>query len=380
MSHIRYSLFITIAIFSCVYYLFINRNKGIVSILLLSFSLIWLLIFIFILQSVTGIVIVFFIGFILLCIKTYTSKSIITRSLLISAVIIIITSISWNFLNLINEFTNVKRIDVKFREKLTPYGNEYTFNDTIQVLENGNFVYYYFCEKELEETWNSISTIKYNALDKKKQPIHLTLIRYLTSKNLRKDRNGVLALNAHDRLNIENGITNFKHDNLFSFNNRIYEIIWEIDSYRRGINPTGHSVTQRFEFWRCATALISDHLFFGIGTGDFDKMIQNYYTKIGSKLAINKRFSPHNQYLTFTIKFGCVGLLLILMGIFATVVFEKKQRDYFVLVLLTILFISMINEDTLERQHGIVLFAFWGALFIYGRTNSKDKTTTEAKS
>jgi len=375
MSHIRYSLFITIAIFSCIYYLFINRTKGILTTVLLSLSLAWLILFIFILQSVTGIVIVFFILFLLLCIKIYKSKSNINRLIIITSVLIIIASISWNLLNLINEFTNVKKIEIKDREKKTPYGNEYTYNDKIRVQENGNFVYYFFCEKELQETWNSISSIKYNGLDKKKQPINFTLIRYLTSKNLRKDKDGVLALNAHDRLNIENGITNYKHDNIFSFDNRIYEIIWEIDSYRRGTNPSGHSITQRFEFWRCAKAIISDNFFLGIGTSDFDKIVQKYYIKIDSKLPINKRYSPHNQYFTFMIKFGCIGLLLIIAGILATVIFEKKQKDYFVLILLTILFISMINEDTLERQHGIVLFAFWGALFIFGRIDKKDDPT-----
>jgi len=373
MSHIRYSLFINIAIFTCFYYLFVEKIRHKIFTPFLLLSLLWLIIFIFILQSVTGVVILLIIFFFITCIKIYRSKRIYIRIVLISGVIIVLCSFSWNFLHIIHEFSNVKKIDPSKVDKVTTYGNPYTFRDD-RMIENGNYVYYYVCESELRETWNSLSKVPYDGIDKKNEGLSNTLIRYLTSKNLRKDRNGVLALTADDRKNIENGITNYKLENKFSLNTRVYQIVWELDSYLHGSNPSGKSISQRFEFWRCAINLISENFFFGIGTGNVQKSLNENYKNVETKLSPDKWFFPHNQYLTIMIRFGFIGLLIFLVSIFAVVLYEKKQRDFFVFVLIAIVLMSMINEDTLETQYGIILFAFWGALFLFGRSDNTENS------
>ena len=369
MSHIRYSLFINIAIFACFYFLFIENKKHRYINLFLSISLIWLLIFIFILQSVTGVVILFVIFFTITCIKIFKSKQIYLRIILITCLLVVLSSITWDFLHIIHEFTNVKKYDPSKLEKVTAYGNPYTYNADLKVIENGNYVFYYICEQELRETWNSISIYPYDGLDKKKEALRSTLVRYLASKNLRKDKNGILALTANDIKNVENGIPNYKLENKFSINTRIYQMAWEIDAYMHGFNPSGKSISQRFEFWRCAVDVISDNFFFGIGTSNVKKTLDEHYKKIETRLIPENRFFPHNQYLTIMVRFGFIGLLIFLVSLFTVILYEKKQRDFFVYVFILIILMSMINEDTLETQYGVLLFAFWGAIFIFGREN-----------
>jgi len=306
----------------------------------------------------------------LLPVSKYLEVNLHIRIALVACLLFVLSSITWDLLHIIHEFTHVRKIDITTLDKVTPYGNPYTYNDGLKIIENGNYVFYYICEPELRETWNSISKKQYDGLDNKKEALSQTLIRYLTSKNLRKDKNGILALSKNDITNIENGIPNYKLENKFSINTRLYQIAWEIDTYMQGFNPSGQSISQRFEFWRCAVELISDNFFFGIGTGNVKQTLNEYYKKVDTRLSPDKWYFPHNQYLTIMVRFGFVGLLIFLVSIFAVVLYEKKQRDFFVFIFLAIIFMSMINEDTLETQYGVILFAFWGALFIFGRNVS----------
>ena len=320
--------------------------------------------------------------FLITCYKIYFDKRIGLRVFLITCLVVVASLMVWVLLSNVHEFTNVNSISENQKIQLTPYGNVYQYYNDKKNIENGNYVYMFICEKELRETWNSVSKLAYDGLDLKGQVLNQTLIRYLTSKNLKKDRDGVLSLTLQDRKNIENGIANYKLESRFSLNSRVYQIIWEIDSYAKGESPMGHSLTQRFEFWRCAIAVISDHFFFGIGNENVKETLNEYYKKVGSKLPPDKYYFPHNQYLTVMVRFGIIGLLVFLISLFTVVLIEKKQRDFLVIMFLIVILFSMINEDTLETHYGVILFSFWGAVLLFARDTNKyiEKTTVDSLS
>ena len=377
MSHIRYSLFILIAIAGCYYYL-TSSIKNIFINICLFITMIWLITFLFILQSATGVIIFILLTFLITIIKILKSKSLILRMTLFSFLIIMISILLWGVIRIIYEFSSVPKENFSKLDSITQYGNHYQNDLTNKMVENGNYVYLYICEAELQNTWNIVSKIPYNGKDRKGQNINQTLVRYLTSKGLRKDRNGVLALSFADVKNIENGIANYKMANRFSITNRLYQIVWEIDLYIKGAgraNPSGHSITQRFEFWRCATAIISDNFFAGVGVGNVKSSLNQYYISTRSHLNPDRFFYPHNQYLTLMVRYGFFGLILFFISIIGAILYEKKQHDFFVIIYLFILLLSMINEDTLETQYGIVLFAYWGSLFIFGRDTTYQNRT-----
>lgn len=373
MSHIRYSLFILIAVFSSYYYLFVKPEtiRRIRIALYISFA--WLTIFLFVLQSITGIIIYFVILLLIILIKIYRNRNTYFRLLLTSLIFIIIVSITYTLVKNLHSFLNVKKVDISKLEKFTPRGIPYDTSYFNPSIENGHYVFTYVCVPELRESWNKRSKIPFDSLDHKKQLISFTMVRYLASKNLRKDQDGINALTINDITNIENGFTNYKYINKFSIDSRIYQIIWEIDWYLKGGNPQGNSLTQRFEFWRCAFAIIEDNFWFGVGTGDVRHNLNVYYSKTNSRLQKAKWFYPHNQYLTTMVRFGFFGLFLFILSYISAVLIEQKQRDYFVFLFTLILFLSMINEDTLETQHGIVFFAFWGAFFLFSRKVESNK-------
>ena len=95
-------------------------------------------------------------------------------------------------------------------ERFTANGNPYTHNANTGALENGHYIDLYVCEPELTKEWNRISRVPYDSLDRRGQPVSLTIRRYLTSKGLRKDSPALSKLNPADIQRIENGLANYR--------------------------------------------------------------------------------------------------------------------------------------------------------------------------
>ena len=241
----------------------------------------------------------------------------------------------------------------------TQRGNTYVHDTKSRSIENGNYVWLYICHKELKKEWNKRSRIKYNEKDNKGNTIKYTLIRYLASKGFHKDADGVLELTNEDVESIEKGIANYIYTSKIGLYPKFYQVIWEVDNYIRGNNPSGHSVTQRIEYYKSAYHIFKENILIGVGTGDLKIAYNDYYNKSNSILEKKWRLRAHNQYLTFLVAFGVIGFLWIMFSLFAPIYFEQGFRSYLFFIFFAIAFLSMINEDTLETQTGATFFAYF---------------------
>jgi hypothetical protein len=329
------------------------------------FGAIWLAFFLFILKSLTGIIIFIIVSMVLIWIFSGKIKDVAPR-FIIRVMLITVPLLIFSFITRsIARFYTIEEVDFSNLDKLTPEGNPY-INDTAKTArENGHYVWLYFCENELRSGWNDISDFKYDGLDKKGQKIKHTLIRYLTSKGLRKDLSGINQLSEDDIHAIESGTANYIFLDRFSIYPRIYEIIWELDVYKNGGDPSGHSVAQRIAYLNGARFIISNNFLFGVGTGDIQREFNNYYDQTESQLKKNSRRRAHNQFITFFITFGLFGFLICMLALAGPVFIEKAYNNYLLIIFLIIGFISMINEDTLETQTGVSFFMFFYSLFIF---------------
>ncbi len=249
------------------------------------------------------------------------------------------------------------------KEEKTRSGNNYHHCFDCVDMENGTPVYIYICEQELKEEWNKRSLLLYDSLDKQGHELKYTLIRYLASKGLRKDAEGVRSLTNEDVAAIENGIANVNYNRMGSLMVRIHKTLAEIRLYQSGKNPSGSSLVQRFEFWRAGWSIFKDHWLIGTGTGDVKKAFQEKYVEINSPLDERWRLRAHNQYLTFALTFGFIGFLYFLITFFYPVIAFKKRPVIF-LVFIAITALSFLNEDTLETQAGVTFVMFFMSLFI----------------
>lgn len=250
-------------------------------------------------------------------------------------------------------------------ELLTESGNVYSFDIQNKQKENGHYVYWYICNDELEKSWDKVSSVKINEKDASGYSIYNTLVRYMTSKGLRKDSAGVYALTSEDIINVKSGISNHIFvDKKFSIYPRIYQSIWELDTYFQTGNPNDQSLSQRIEFTKAAIYIIKNNLW-GIGTGNFKIEFDNAYKNTNSKLDEKFRFNVHNQYLSYIVKFGIVGFLIIIFLLVYAIRIKKQSHNIFLILLLIIIGLSNFGETTLETHVGLPFFVYFLSLFLW---------------
>lgn len=360
ISHIRLSLMICIAL---VYHgsRFIESDIRVKLYRIISSLL--MLGFLFLTGSVTGIILLIGVIAVLILIKLST----VSRALQLGLILLILLVIGGSAAYITKEVQNFYAFSQEETiEDLEPYtiqGNPY-FHDTSNTdMENGRRVYLYISWPELEREWENKSSWEFHGKDKKGQELKYTLVRYMTALGLRKDKQGFDKLSDEDIKNVESGITNPLYKN-FGMKARIHQVIWELDHYKRGNDPSGHSVSMRLEFWKNAFAVFEDHPVTGVGTGDVKDELHSMYEARKSSLQERWRLRAHNQYLTFALTFGVIGLLWFLISLLAPL-FDKPSALY--LAFFVIAAGSMLTEDTLETQAGGTFYAFFNAflLFIY---------------
>ena len=100
--------------------------------------------------------------------------------------------------SVIRDYYAVNPVDLSKLEQYSPKGNKYIHNTKDLSTENGNYLWIYIQWDEMRETWNKRSNIPFDSLDKKNNLIINTLVRFLTSKGLRKDADGVNSLSCKE--------------------------------------------------------------------------------------------------------------------------------------------------------------------------------------
>jgi len=264
-------------------------------------------------------------------------------------------------------FPKADAVDRTSLAKQTANGNAYLYfgGNLDDNTENGHYLGEYLCPVELKKEWNKRGTISYDSLDLKGNTLKSTLLRYMTSMNLRKDSTGVWALSQKDINAIEKGVPNYHLNSLSSMNYRLYEAFWEITNYEKGGDINGHSVTMRLEYWRIALILIGRHPIVGCGTGDVRKSFDDYYTASHSTLKPEWRLRSHDQYLETTVGFGIIGFAWFIFSIFYPGIKTKKIYTYFYFIFWMIFMLSLFTEDTLETEAGSTFYAFFNSFFLF---------------
>lgn len=371
ISHIRLALLVCIAIAIAIYFFHHNnqitwpilKTSSLKIILLLS--IIWMILFLIILESLTGLF-VLIAGFFVFCLyKILIEKGNLKHKLRYSLIVILSISLAYFIALLsIKPLMLKDKIDIATLPKTTKNGHAYTHFINEKFTENGHFYGLYQCEPELKKAWNTRSKLAYDSLDEKQQMVNFTLMRYLTSKNLTKDSLGVWQLTEQDIHYIENGIPNYLIPEMNPIESRTYQVYCEYQSFKEGYNSSGHSLTMRIHYWQAALLIIKDHLFTGVGTGDVEDAFQAKYVEINSPLELPWRHRAHNQFLTMMVAFGVFGFLFFMFWLFAPAYFKKGKLHPVYFAFLFILLISMLFEDTLETQAGLSFAVFFSTLFL----------------
>lgn len=367
ISHIRMSLNICLAIFFAGYFVFSNKQRHPIFKSGLLLSMIWMLAFLLISESGTGIYIMIVASIILAFYGLIKISNQGVKVIIVLLAILLPASIFIYLNNTVKSYLLPHKNDLHNIEYYTAKGNPY-YNDTINYqVENGSYIGLYISDIELREAWNTRSNLDYEEDDEKGQYLKQTLIRYLNSKGLRKDELGVNQLSDKDIRNIEKGIANVYYAKKISINSRIYKLLWEYQTAQRGGNPGGLSVVQRTEYWKASWGIISSNFWTGVGTGDLGLAFESQYVKMNSVLPLEFRHRSHNQFFAIWIAFGVFGLCWFLFSLLYPPIKRKMLFEYTYFIFFVVIVLSMLVEDTLETQMGVSLYAFLNAFLLFGR-------------
>ena len=247
---------------------------------------------------------------------------------------------------------------------LTARGNKYEDLSKEFPVENGSYIGDAVCFKEMKEAWNKRSEIPFDSLDIQQNAIKYTLLRYLNSKHLSKDYEGVMKLDSLDVANIEKGFANYEYTKTFSVKKRIYKVLWEYDIFKKGYgNINESSGIKRLFLWKTGLELIAQNPLFGVGTGDVKKSFNKRLQADNSPLA-KTGLRAHNQFISIAVAFGIAGLLFFVFVLFYPMI-KSRAYDFLFLTFFIAYFFSMLWEDSLETQIGVTIFAFFYPFYLF---------------
>lgn len=364
ISHIRFGTMLAIAELILLYLIFFNTyNWNIRIVFILLF--VWFAYYMIISESMSGIMqfLVTMLLFSIIILAKLKSLFIKVLSLLVILSLISIGTIT--IIRIYHNVTHAKPIDLDKLATHTKLGNKYIHQKNLKDTENGYLVWINISHQELENAWRKRSSISYNGEDRQGHILRYTLIRYLASKGLTKDAEGLSKLNEQDIKAVEDGIPNYIYLKKSGFYRRLHISVWELHHYINNKRFEGASLAMRLKYWEIGIQIIKKNPIFGHGTGD----IRPEYEKIYKNLNISKqwqRFS-HNQFIYITITLGLTGLLLFLTSLVFPLYYFKKQNDFLYITIFSVLVLSFFTEDTLTSQAGVSLFAFFNSLLLFNR-------------
>jgi hypothetical protein len=373
IPHIRFSLLLVLTICILFYYLFFKyQSISTWERILFPISLIWLIVFLFLLNAFTGIIIFLLLLPVLILWWAFNSKNKLIKKICFNAILILLSTIILYIFYTYERYTRQDKIDTSTLRNYTVNGNAYAPVKNTTDFENGHPTWIYVCERELQQQWDKKSKFKYWTHDLRGQPVRSTLIRYLTSLGFDKDSVGISKLSSKDIDMIEKGYTNCLYKNKIALYPRIYEYVWQLQLYKKTKNPSGQTLAQRIEYFKTGTKLAKKFFWFGAGTGDVDREFKIQYEEDKSLLEPQYRNRAHNQFLTFFITFGVFGFFYICFAIFYAPFLENKYTQFLFCMFFLIGILSMFDDDTLETQAGVTFFAFFYSFLMYARTNTSE--------
>lgn len=120
----------------------------------------------------------------------------------------------------------------------------------------------------------------------------------------------------------------------------------------------------RVERWKLAWQLVQQKPLIGHGSGSELRLLKDAYFEHKLYSSYLNEFNAHNQYLSFLIKTGFVGLLVFLGVLsYCTWVAIRSRQLFFVSFLLLIIIVS-VGENILDVNKGIFFYGFFMSLFL----------------
>ena len=165
----------------------------------------------------------------------------------------------------------------------------------------------------------------------------------------------------------------------------VFTVIYSVDIYRTRYvsdfrndlfkSTAGAKENWRRERWKVSFELIRRAPIAGQGSGsEIPLLKQKYFEKKMFSSYLNE-LNAHNQYLSFLINSGIIGLLVFLATLGWGYRKAIKRNDLLLLSFLVIITAIGFSEDLLDVNKGIFFYAFFFPFFIFSKKKVENSTS-----
>lgn len=150
-----------------------------------------------------------------------------------------------------------------------------------------------------------------------------------------------------------------------------FKEVFDSKSYKRVENFSSTSI--RFGIYSCSFEKINESKVIGFGIGDVQQTLTDCYEQ-KSEVLFEGKYNSHNQYLSILLSLGLLGFVIFVVIIIYNLNVYSKMKDYFATSLMFMFLFIMMFENILERQSGVILFAFFSNYYLFKNLRRSKET------
>jgi len=131
----------------------------------------------------------------------------------------------------------------------------------------------------------------------------------------------------------------------------------------------GESTESRLTRWAVVGELIVKAPIVGYGSGSEVGLLQkSFYEKKYYNSFLHK-LNAHNEYLSFLLKSGIIGLLVYLLTLIAGFRMALKRKDLLFFTFMLLIAVVSTSENIFDVDKGVIFYAFFFSFFMFSSPN-----------
>ncbi|WP_179021467.1 O-antigen ligase family protein [Winogradskyella forsetii] len=130
------------------------------------------------------------------------------------------------------------------------------------------------------------------------------------------------------------------------------------------------STNIRYSIYSIAIKKMIESPIIGYGIGDGKDVLLETY-KEESPILYKEKYNSHNQYISFMLALGIIGLMVFLFFMSYNLVYAIRYNNQILILLLLLYGLMMSFENIMEREDGVIYFSFFIGFFALKSYNEK---------
>jgi O-antigen ligase len=141
-----------------------------------------------------------------------------------------------------------------------------------------------------------------------------------------------------------------------------FSALFNSTNYEIG-NNSWNSIGSRVSILKCTIDNFKKNPIIGTGVGDVQDDLDECTN--GLEFTSLKRMNPHNQYLQYILGVGVIGMAVFLVSLIYPFLIAYRDKNKLYMYFIFLCSLCFLTESLLERQHGVMFFAFFNSLFAF---------------